>query len=373
MPPWATDVWKKVVLLLRDTDSVGRLQREVRHARRVIVVGGGGIGMEVVHELDNCEIVWLLRGLNFGGRFFDNRLAEILEKHVDTQLSSQEPNDGTTSDRKDRDEFDVHGAGVGPEWLGRRTGDTAIFFDRGGMQEERVTERKLRAAANGRCVRIKKECEIKRLEKDESGRWPVVAELSDGNAYGCDLIIVGAGVVPNVDWLQGSGIQLAEEGGIIVNAGSFETSVRGLFAAGDCTHCIPESDTDWFQMRLWTQALTAGRASARNMARYVMDGEGYMGLEYDLFSHATSFFGKDVVFLGRFQAQDVGSGYRMYEREDEDFVRVVVRDRRIVGVVLVGCVERAETYENLMLGRVDIEFLGDGIVAKELELEEYFD
>ncbi len=113
-------------------------------------------------------------------------------------------------------------------------------------------------------------------------------------------------------------------GGVWVDE-QLRTSVRHVYAAGDCAHCgwvslAAERDTHWFQMRLWSQAKTMGVYCARAMARALLNAEhrrerGELpeaeydedeeeeeedyGFYFELFAHATRFFGMKVVLLGR--------------------------------------------------------------------------
>jgi 3-phenylpropionate/trans-cinnamate dioxygenase ferredoxin reductase subunit len=70
---------------------------------------------------------------------------------------------------------------------------------------------------------------VARLE----GQSRVRAVVTTGGAHiECDFVVVGIGVEPAVQWLEGSGIEL--DGGIIVNE-RCETTIAGIYAAGDVT------------------------------------------------------------------------------------------------------------------------------------------
>jgi hypothetical protein len=47
------------VLTLRDTDSVAQLSARLRGARRVMVVGNGGIALELVGALRGVQVGWV--------------------------------------------------------------------------------------------------------------------------------------------------------------------------------------------------------------------------------------------------------------------------------------------------------------------------
>lgn len=61
------------------------------------------------------------------------------------------------------------------------------------------------------------------------GRLTAV-ETAGGRTIPADLAIVGIGVVPQTQWLEGSGVAL--DNGVVVDA-SYRTNVPGVFAAGD--------------------------------------------------------------------------------------------------------------------------------------------
>ena len=54
-------------------------------------------------------------------------------------------------------------------------------------------------------------------------------ELSDGTLLAADVVVVGIGVVPNTEWLQGSGLEL--DNGVVCN--EFCEAAPGIYAAGD--------------------------------------------------------------------------------------------------------------------------------------------
>jgi len=62
------------VLTLRDTDSVATLAARLAGARRLLLVGNGGIALELVDALallPHLEVVWAVRHKEIGDAFFD--------------------------------------------------------------------------------------------------------------------------------------------------------------------------------------------------------------------------------------------------------------------------------------------------------------
>lgn len=78
-------------------------------------------------------------------------------------------------------------------------------------------------------VELLLECSIKgmRLEKNE-----LVLETEKGNEHRTDVVVVGIGVLPNVELAENAGLECRD--GIVVD-GYGRTSQPDIFAAGDCT------------------------------------------------------------------------------------------------------------------------------------------
>lgn len=65
-------------------------------------------------------------------------------------------------------------------------------------------------------------------------------ELSDGTVLDADLVVVGIGSRPRTEWLAGSGVDLADDGGVICD-GSGRTSAPHVWALGDVASWLDNS------------------------------------------------------------------------------------------------------------------------------------
>ena len=92
--------------------------------------------------------------------------------------------------------------------------------------------------------------------------------LDDGTAVEADVVVVGVGVVPVTDWLEGSGLTL--DNGIVCD----ETllAAPGIVAAGDVARWPnPMFDGELMRLEHWTNAAEQGVAAARRLL--VADGD----------------------------------------------------------------------------------------------------
>jgi len=85
--------------------------------------------------------------------------------------------------------------------------------------------------------------------------------LDDGTEIPADLVVVGIGVVPSVDWLAGSGLTL--DNGIVCDE-TLWTGVPGVYAAGDVASWFNPVLGERQRMENWTAAAEQGATAARN-------------------------------------------------------------------------------------------------------------
>lgn len=85
--------------------------------------------------------------------------------------------------------------------------------------------------------------------------------LADGREIPADLVVVGIGVTPAVEWLAGSGVPL--DNGVVCDE-TLWTGVPGVYAAGDVASWFNPTMGERQRMENWTAAAEQGAAAARN-------------------------------------------------------------------------------------------------------------
>ncbi|XP_061415822.1 pyridine nucleotide-disulfide oxidoreductase domain-containing protein 1 [Lethenteron reissneri] len=309
------------VLGIRDTDSTQEFQKRLEKARRVVVIGNGGIALELVHEVRGCDVIWAIKDRAIGTSFFDAGAAAFFLPHlVKTAPGSAS---GTVSGPCKRQRYapgrDSHGSTQAEQ-------SAAIGSALGPDWHEGLS---LEGAQKGPCrVHVEYGCEVERILSPEevvacsetplafpgpdspqpdTELWPVYARLTNGRTFGCDLVVSATGVVPNVAAIVARNeLALADDGGLRVDE-QMRTSVPCVYAAGDVCSAAWEPRPHWFQMRLWTQARQMGAHAARAMAAHADGRHAELDLCFDLFTHVTSFFGYKVILLGRFNGQGLAT------------------------------------------------------------------
>jgi len=117
------------------------------------------------------------------------------------------------------------------------------------------------AAVHGRHgVDVRCGVQVAGIEVD-GGRVRAVS-LADGTALPADVVVVGIGVSPCVDWLVGSGAELRD--GVVCDA-TLWTGLPNVFAAGDCARWVNEQFGEEMRVEHWTNAAEQGAAVANNL------------------------------------------------------------------------------------------------------------
>ena len=102
---------------------------------------------------------------------------------------------------------------------------------------------------------------IDHLESDPGGPDPVTVCLEDGTRIPADVVVVGIGVSPSVDWLEGSALTL--DNGVRCDGSLF--AADRVVAAGDVANWVRPSTGKPARVEHWTNAAEGGAAAARNL------------------------------------------------------------------------------------------------------------
>ncbi len=192
-----------------------------------------------------------------------------------------------------------------------------------------------------------------------------------GDQLECEIVGAAVGVRPNIALTKGTPIQT--DRGILVDEGQ-QSSVPGVFAAGDVAQVYDQWSGERRVDDLWSSAVAAGRVAGANMAGARMS---YVkGAPFN----AARVFGAHVTSIGQagadrrkgnddpnqtLQYQSRGSSEVWWARpggpygsawshDGENSLRIVLRDQLIVGALILGNQDLADPLHDLIAQRVDI-------------------
>jgi NADPH-dependent 2,4-dienoyl-CoA reductase/sulfur reductase-like enzyme len=110
---------------------------------------------------------------------------------------------------------------------------------------------------------------VQSINLDTGGREVGYVVLKSGEKIECDLVILGAGVVPKTDYLKSSGITLDKDGGISVDAHMAVPGVENVFAIGDISRYPYHLTGEKLRIEHWNVAQNQGRIAAKNICHLI--------------------------------------------------------------------------------------------------------
>ncbi len=180
--------------------------------------------------------------------------------------------------------------------------------------------------------------------------------LRDGRELELDMLIVAVGVVPNTDVVKDTPIEVNR--GIVVNR-KMETSVRDVYACGDCAEIYDFVLGANRVLPLWPTAYMGGRIAGFNMV-----GEER---EYTLATsmNAMHFFDYYIINAGLNVPNDSEEFEVIYRLDGDSYRKFALKDGKIAGFIIAGKMERAGIFLKLMEEEVDVSDFKDALLKDD--------
>ncbi len=182
----------------------------------------------------------------------------------------------------------------------------------------------------------------------KNGRVTGVA-LNNNRELQAQAVLFSVGVEPRVEFLAGTG--LAEVDGIHVDS-SMRAKAPDIFAAGDC--CVPRHLlTDLrTSFHIWPAAVAQGQVAGANMAGGRRRYDGILPM------NSISLKDFRIITGGHFTPDTAdGEIFTDLDRHRRRYRRLVFQEGRLVGVTLVGEVEQAGIYFQIMSQKLPVSAL----------------
>lgn len=185
------------------------------------------------------------------------------------------------------------------------------------------------------------------------------ARLSDGTEIPCDMVVVGKGVLPALSFVPRDRIQV--DLGILVNQ-QMETSIPGVFAAGDVAECIDIARKTGWVNAIWPEAVSQGHIAGMNMAGRPVTYKG------SLSRNVIRIFGLDVMTGGLVNPPD-DPLYEVLSSSSprlKTYRKLVFREDKLAGFVMVNAIEQGGVFLSLIRNETRVR------IPKEAMLEPSF-
>jgi NAD(P)H-nitrite reductase large subunit len=194
----------------------------------------------------------------------------------------------------------------------------------------------------------------------DGGRIRGVTTVS-GKTVKADFVVCAVGTKPNISFMNGSGADI--RAGLVVDA-MLETSLPGIYAAGDVSESSDVQTGKPAVSALWSNAAEMGRIAGLNMTGESLKYPGFLSVR-----NATEVAGVPLVSIGEVTQDgfDIvsGNGNRLHRM-------LAFRGDVLAGAVFMGDLQGAGLYANLIKeGRRLKGFQKDKAVADSLTYADF--
>lgn len=167
----------------------------------------------------------------------------------------------------------------------------------------------------------------------------VAVGLSDGSSVDCDLAVLCIGTRPNLGFLEKDALETGR-GGIRVDD-TMETSVPGVYAAGDCAEHRNIQSGQPQAVGLWANAGRQGDVAGAAMAGRRDEYEG------SLIHNITHFMDMDFISLGD---KTLGGEHRVFSRRENGlWLEALVENGRLNCVNILDCHEISGIVKGMLM------------------------
>ena len=194
----------------------------------------------------------------------------------------------------------------------------------------------------GKGIHFKCAVKIERFEKN-------TAFLDNGDSVIFDVLVLAVGARPNTALLNG----IAKiDKGIVINEKS-ETSVKDIYAAGDCSQSCDISSGQSKIMPLLPNAYMQGECAGVNMA----GGEKIFNTAMPM--NAVSFCGLHIITAGNHE------GTTYLREKDGNYKRLFYGNNKLNGYILIGDVEKAGIYTSLIREHTPLDSIDFSLICEK--------
>jgi nitrite reductase (NADH) large subunit len=176
-------------------------------------------------------------------------------------------------------------------------------------------------------------------------------QLKDGCRLSSKILLLAAGIIPNIQLAKDAGLECAQ--GVRIN-NNLQTSDENIYAVGD----VSEHEGKVFG--LWTTAADQAKLAATNV---LGDTQSFQSATP---STMLKVVGVDVFSSGEFEAEDGAKEYYFEDMKRRKYCKVVLRDNCVVGAILIGKISFAESIKKAVAKRTNLSSIIDKLENHQL-------
>lgn len=179
-------------------------------------------------------------------------------------------------------------------------------------------------------------------------------KLDSGKVVGCEVVVIGKGVSPNIDIVKDTEIKVNE--GIVVD-NFLKASVENIYAAGDCAEAFDFVLEKPQVNALWPNAVEQGCLAGNNILGENLAYAGSIGM------NSVEFFNLPVVSMGIVREEEGMEVLSYLDLNNQVYKKIILKDNHIKGVILLKRIENSGIYLELIRHKADISGVKEELLS----------
>ncbi len=182
--------------------------------------------------------------------------------------------------------------------------------------------------------------------------------LDNGEIIPCDMVVMAIGVRPCTELVFGTKVKTNR--GIVVDR-FMRTNIPYVYACGDVAEAYDFVSNENMVLPQWPVACSSGKVAGYNMAGKKTQYSGATVMS------ALKYFGIPIIAVGITDPKDIG-GYEAlvsYKPKVGSYKKIVIKDGKIAGFILVQDIERAGILFYLMKKGVKVDDFKGKLLAED--------
>ena len=186
--------------------------------------------------------------------------------------------------------------------------------------------------------------------------------LKNGNELvDTSLLIMAVGVRPNLELVRGTPVKV--ERGILVDR-FMRTNIEDVYAAGDCAQGMDFLHKVNAVLAIWPVAARQGRVAGLNMCEMRTEYPGLFAM------NSVQICDIPTISFGMTNPPE-DAGYEVLRSPDKrngSYKKIVLKDGRVVGAILIRSIERAGVYGMLIREGIEVQGFKDQLLRDDFGL-----
>ncbi len=219
----------------------------------------------------------------------------------------------------------------------------------------------IRSWCEAKGVEVRVSTQVEEIQDLGNDKLRVV--MSDGQPIEADLVIAAVGVRPNVEFLQGSGVETRT--GVVVD-GRLQSSLPGVYAAGDVAEGRDFSTGGYAVHAVQPTAADHARAAALNMAGLTAPFKG------SLLMNVLDTLGLISASFGQWMGVEGGETAELLEADSYRYLCLQFDGDVLVGANSLGHTDHLGAVRGLIQGRTSLGVWKDRLLQNPTRIMEAY-